>query len=74
MTDDDGAYCSVYETLTKCRFFAVGQQSACRGFGMASHARRCMWWMRLEDNSYRCGNPDSQAWAAAQHQKQKEVK
>lgn len=65
---DADEYCSIYEVLTKCRFFAVGQQTACRGFRLATYARRCTWWTRLEDGNYRCGNPDSQKWACAQYQ------
>jgi hypothetical protein len=73
-SEESECYCSVYETLTRCRFFAVGQQSACRGFSLAKWARRCTYWHRLDDNTYRCGNPDSQSWAAARYNEKKAEK
>lgn len=73
MKNSDEPYCSEYETLTRCRFFAVGQQQACRGFSLATWARRCTYWHRLDDNTYRCGNPDAQTWAAARYNEQKQL-
>lgn len=69
MTSDNGPYCCVYEVMTCCRFYALGQQQACPGFEMARWARRCMWWTRMDDNRYHCGNAGAQRWAADEYNK-----
>ena len=55
-------YCAEYDFITKCRFFAAGQQQQCAGYmrRMGRASRQCSHWVPIGNGDYRCDNYKAQ--------------